>query len=334
MLMDHQPKITLDEIAQQLGLSKTTVSRALSGKGRVSRKTREKVTQLARSLGYAVPPPLKPEAHPTGNLSLVIPHQFVQLDLPFLRRWMGGISRMAGQRGYDLLMCYADESDTGQLQRQLAAGKADGVILSRTLLSDPCLELVRQYAIPCVAAGRLADENALQVSSDYEAAAREMTRMLLQSGARRIAFLGGNLNYTVNADRLAGFRRGITEAGLPLDEALVFTGVETEEQRTDALDAALEQRPDCLLCGDDSLTLSALKGLRQKEISIPEQLRLASLYDSEGLAEASPPITAVHFDAAALGAAACRLLLDFMAGRDVFPRQMLEYQVIFRQSTK
>lgn len=327
-------KLTVEEIARELGVSKTTVSRALSGKGRISAETRARVADFVSGSGYkarAVSPLVRRATH---NLALVIPSHFVRLDLPFLRKCMGGICRMAAQREYDLLLCYADESNTAQLRRQLEAQKVDGVILSRTLTADPCLDLVQEYGVPYAAIGRLAEETALQVDNDQVGAARALTRHLLQTGIRRIAYMSGRINYTVNVDRLLGFRKALEEYGVPEEPDLVFSGVETEEGRLDALEAALERSPECILCGDDCLTFSILKDLRERGISVPEQICLASLYDSEILLDTSPTITAVQFDAETLGATACRILLDALAGREVTSKQMQGFQVILRQSTR
>lgn len=328
-------KLTTAAIAAELGVSKTTVSRALSGKGRISPETRERVEEYVRQAGYtAIGSINKLERHATNNLALVIPHHFVQLDLPFLRKSMGGICRMAAQRGYDILLCYADGENTEQLERQLSANKVDGVILSRTLLDDPCLDLVRQRGVPFVAMGRLRSPAALQVDHDHVGAARELTRLLLQMGLRQIAYLGNREAYTVNMDRLEGYRQALEESGLAVDPGIVFSNVNSDEGRVDALEAALEQKPECLLCGDDNLAFEIMKDLQQRGISVPGQLKLASLYDSEILQNNSPTVTAVQFDAAALGTAACRLLLDAMAGKEVVPRQLQGYQVILRESTK
>lgn len=327
-------KLTVSEIARELGVSKTTVSRALSGKGRISKETRARIFDFVSRSGGEASTAARVPHRATHNLTLVIPSHFVQLDLPFLRKSMGGICRMAAQRGYDILLCYADEGHTEQLERQLAARKMDGVILSRTLVEDPCLDLVRSCGVPYVALGRLEDETALQVDNDQAGAAAEMTRLLLQLGMQRIAYLGGSMSYTVNSQRLQGYLRALEEFGLSPDRSLIRSGIETAEQRTDALDALLEQTPECLLCCDDSAAFSVLKELRQRGIRVPGQLRLASLYDSEILMDTAPTVSAVQFDAAALGTAACRLLLDYLSGKEVTPKQVQGYQVILRESTK
>ena len=337
MTMEEQKnhRLTAGEIARELGISATTVSRALSGKGRVSRETRERVAACAGRMGYAASgADSLLDRHCTNNLALVIPSHFVRLDLPFLRKCMGAVCRMAAQREYDVLMCYADERNTEQLRRQLAARKVDGVILSRTLTEDPCLDLVRQYGVPYVGIGRLEDRTALQADNDQVDAARELTRLLLQMGIRRIAYLGNRYKYTVNVDRMLGFRQALEDYGMAVDESMIFSNVESEEGRRDALEAALEQKPEGLLCGDDSLAFSVLKDLRQRKISVPDDIRLASLYDSEILLDTDPTVTAVQFDADLLGATACRMLLDSMSGRDIPHRTVLGHQVILRESTK
>ena len=324
-------RLTVREIADALSLSMTTVSRSLSGKGRISPETRNRVLEYVNRSGRKAPGSARVQS---GNVTLVVPPRFVHLDLPFLRKCMGGVCRMAAQRDYDVLLCYADETSTSQLERQLEARKTDGVILSQIVQNDPCLELVRQYRIPFVALGRLENDSAVQVDNDHVAAGQEMTDLLLRLGLRRIAFLGGSSRYMVNQDRLEGYRRGMQSFGLEPEEWLVRTGVETAEQLVDAMDRILEQGPECLLCGDDSLTVSAIKELRLRNVNVPRDLRVASLYDSELLESLVPGISAVHFDAAALGASGCRILLDCLAGREVSGRRVAGYQVILRDSTK
>ena len=322
------------EIADALGVSKTTVSRALSGKGRVSEETRAKVFSYAGLTSTDTTAPRTVPQGPTHNLSLVIPKHFVRLDLPFLRKCMGGICTMAAQRGYDLLLCYVSETDTVQLERQLDRHKVDGVILSRTISNDPSVDLLKQYGVPFVAIGRIDDPDIPQADNDQTGAACEMTRLLLQLGTRRIAYLGGSGTYTVNADRLRGFLRGLAEFGITADQSLIRTGLEIDEQRTDALEAVLERHPDCLLCCDDRLAFDVVRELRARHIHIPQDLRVASLYDSELLVGVTPSISAVQFDAERIGSTACRMLLDTLAGKDVAKRQLQGYQVILRESTK
>lgn len=330
----EQNRLTVEKVAAALGVSKTTVSRAVSGKGRVSAKTREQVMEyLKKNNGAEL---LRSLRGPTGtcNLALVIPAHFVQLDLPFLRKCMGGVCHTADQRGYDVLLCYADTLHAPQLERQLADRKVDGVILSRTVENDPCVRLLEKYRVPYVVIGRVDDPNVLQVDNDQKAAAAEMTQLLHRMNLRRIAYMGGSLVYTVNADRLEGFCNATRAAGLAVEEGLIRSEVETQAQRTEALDGLLEQDPQCILCCDDVLAHFVVRDLQRRGIRVPEQIRVASLYDSEILEDMKPSVTAVHFDGAALSAAACRLLLDHLSGKPVSGRLLQGHQLVLRESTK
>ena len=322
---------TQEAVAEALGISKTTVSRAISGKGRIGAETRERVLQYLREIETGN---TSKDAKPTYNLAIVIPSHFVQLDLPFLRKCMGAICRVADQRGYDVLLCYADSVHTAQLERQLAAGKIDGAILTRALKKDPCVSLLKKYGIPFVVMGHQDDPDILQVDNDQIDAALEMTRLLLQLGMKRIAYIGGNLNYAVNANRLAGYLQAFAEAGIVPEAGLYQSDAENAENRMDVIEAVLEYDPECILCCDDNLAAFTAKELQRRGIRIPEQIRLASLYDSEMLLDVHPTVTAVYFDAAALGAAACRLLLDVLARKPVVKKIVQGHQVILRESTK
>lgn len=214
---------------------------------------------------------------------------------------------MADQRGYDLMLCYASNTEYSQLQRQLANHKVDGVILTYAMADDPCIELLRQYETPFVLIGRSEDKTIPQADNDQVAAACEMTRILLQLGAKRIALLVGSTIYAVNTDRIRGYLRGFAEFGVPVDQRLVHSGVESAGQTLDALEAALEQKADCILCGDDEIAFEVRGSCGRGISSCPTICELASLYDSSMLASITPSVSAVQYDAEQLGKTACRM---------------------------
>lgn len=332
MAVKENEKMTIEQVAEALGVSKTTVSRALSGKGRISEKTRAKVFAYmghARTEAVQKDPKVR-----TNNIAMVVPRRFITLDLPFLRKCMGGICTMADQRGYDMLLCYASSTEYTQLQRQLASHKVDGVILTYAMADDPCVDLLRQYDVPFVLIGRSEDKTIPQADNDQVTAACEMTRILLQMGAKRIALLVGSTSYAVNTDRTRGYLRGFAESCVPVDQRLVHSGIESTGQTIDALEAALEQKADCLLCGDDEIAYEVMRELRNRHILVPHDLRVASLYDSSMLASITPSVSAVQYDAEQLGRTACRMLLDRLLGKEMVQRQIEGYQVILRESTK
>ena len=188
--------------------------------------------------------------------------------------------------------------------------------------------------VPYVVIGRCECDQIPQVDNDQVGAAHEMTRLLLRLGARRIALIAGTTTYMVNKDRIHGYLRALPEFGVPEDRRLVQDGVENAAQLADALEALLEQRPDCLLCGDDRLAFDVMQALHARHIRVPQDLQVASLYDSELLTSTMPAVSAVQFDAERLGTAACRMLLDILSRKQTNTRLVEGYQLILRDSTK
>ena len=332
---EGEKKIDISQMAEDLGVSKTTVSRALSGNGRVSEATRARVVQYAKEKNY-VPNMLARGlvTQQSYNISLVFSRQFGNLAAPFLRKTVSAVYDIATRNDYDVLMTMVGEQETSPMQRLLVNRKIDGVILARTLERDPLIPMLQKSGIPFVAIGRPADQDVISVDHDQVGGCRELVSLLLMKGMKRIALLGGTMLYTVNMSRLEGFKQAYDMMDQKIDESLLFLELETDDLRMQAVSQALERKPDCILCMDDRLTLLAMNMLKQQGVRVPQDIRVASLYDSSALAESSPAITAVQFDAYALGRKATQQLLQALKGREVETRVELGYQVSMRESTK
>ena len=126
--------LTIGDIAQELGVSKTTVSRAISGKGRIGEETRRKVLAYIEEHNYSPNVVAKGLAqNKTFNLGLVLPGDYNIVELPFFQKCMLGISRTASEAGYDVLISMVTSDNITQLQRAVTNRKIDGAILTRTL---------------------------------------------------------------------------------------------------------------------------------------------------------------------------------------------------------
>ena len=304
--------VDIGTIAAALGVSKTTVSRAISGNGRVGAATRQRVQDYVKEHNYT------PSVMARGlamrcsyNISLVISKQFSDFEMPFLRKTMRSVYQVAEDSDYDVLLTLVGENETRPVERLLDNRK-----------------------MPFVAIGRPEDPTVMSVDHDQVGGCRELTSLLLMKGMKRIALLGGTMLYTVNMSRLEGFKQAYDMMNQKIDESLLFLELETDDLRMQAVSQALERKPDCILCMDDRLTLLAMNMLKQQGVRVPQDIRVASLYDSSALAESSPAITAVQFDADALGRKATQQLLQALKGREVETRVELGYQVSMRESTK
>ena len=328
-------RMNISSIAAELGISKTTVSRAISGKGRVNEATRARVQEYIRLHHYQPSMLARGLAeNRTYNIAMVISRQFSTLDLPFLRKSMSAIYELASQNDYDVLLTMVGERETAPMTRLLNNRKIDGAILTRTLESDPLIPILKASGLPFVAIGSPADPDVLQVDNDQIGGCRELTALLLMKGLHRIALLGGSMLYTVNQSRLEGFRQAYEQAGLVMDESLLFLELESESQRVHAIEHALAAAPDCILCMDEDVTGLVMRMLKRRGVRVPQDVKIASLYDSEELLTYSTPVTAVQFDAAQLGHVAVRQLIAAMEGQPVEKRVELGFQVVLRDSTK
>lgn len=220
------------------------------------------------------------------------------------------------------------------MQHLLVNRKIDGVILARTLERDPLIPMLQKSGIPFVAIGRPADQDVISVDHDQVGGCRELVSLLLMKGLHRIALLGGSMLYTVNQSRLEGYKQAHDRACCKIDESLLFLELESDDLRTSAVELAVQRGADCILCMDDQVALLALSTLRQLNLRVPQDIRLASLYDNENLVNTVPPITAVQFNADILGLKATQQLLCALQGQPVETRMELGYQVSLRESTQ
>ena len=184
---EGEKKIDISQMAEDLGVSKTTVSRALSGNGRVSEATRARVVQYAKEKNY-VPNMLARGlvTQQSYNISLVFSRQFGNLAAPFLRKTVSAVYDIATRNDYDVLMTMVGEQETSPMQRLLVNRQIDGVILARTLERDPLIPMLQKSGIPFVAIGRPADQDVISVDHDQVGGCRELVSLLLMKGLHRI----------------------------------------------------------------------------------------------------------------------------------------------------
>lgn len=328
-------RITIDQVAEALGVSKTTVSRAISGKGRISETTRRKVLDYIEECDYRPNLIARGLAQSrTFNICVVMPEDYHLSDLSFFQRALVGIQQFAGERDYDILLCIGKEEECKDLARILTNRKVDGVILLRTYRKDRQIELLREEGLPFVAVGETDYPGVYQVDHDQRAACRELTRRLLPEADSKIALLGGRESLMITRIRLEGFRDACREAGREVPRDLVYLNLESRQAADLAVDTVLDKKVRGIICMDDVICSWALQKLRQEKKKIPRDVWIASFYNSWVLENTDPAVSALSFDARELGREACRKLFHLMDEDEVQQRTILPYQVILRESTK
>lgn len=325
--------MSIRKLAQSLGLSVSTVSRALNGYADVNPDTRERVAQAARDIGYRP----HPVAHRlatgrTGAVALVSPvlgssrfdNSFAQL--------MHGVTSQLETAGYYLLSMAlpGEESELPALQRLLDAGMVDGLILTRTRPRDARVSLLQARGIPFVTHGRtLHNEPHAWVDTDNERAMLLAVGRLVSLGHRRIAMINGPGELSFALLRRQGFMRGIQSAGLdPSLCPIVHSELTAAAAQSAALDllnpSDRSHRPSAIVCANDVLALGAAMACRQSGLRVGHDVSLTGYGNSESAEFADPPLTTVDHQVFESGAHLAALLLRRMAGEPAAELHELE----------
>lgn len=323
--------LTIEDIAEALGISKTTVSRSISGKGRIGEETRQRVLRYIRENNYKPSPLAKGLAQSrTYNIGWAMPGDSTVTDAPFFLRCTIGIAKEAAPMDYDILNVLMHDKDISQLQRVVENRKVDGVILGRTLMSDPGVAFLKKSKIPFVVIGSTQEKNVIQIDNDHIRACRELTSALVKKGIKKIALIGGDMSHVVNQTRQKGFQEGVKE--LASEKVLYYTDCEEREDIQKAVVDAVKKRTECLVCMDDRICYNALYKLHSENISIPDEIKIASFYDSQIIANNRPAITALQYDPKELGMVACRTLLKVISGEEAEEKVLLGYELRMTES--
>lgn len=315
--------MSIRKLAQSLGLSVSTVSRALNGYSDVNAATRERVAQAARDIGYRP----HPVAHRlatgrTGAVALVSPvlgssrfdNSFAQL--------MHGVTSELEASGYYLLSMALppQEGELPALERLLDAGVVDGLILTRTRPRDARVSMLQSRGVPFVTHGRtLHNEPHAWVDTDNERAMLLAVGRLVSLGHQRIAMINGPGELTFALLRRQGFLQGITSAGLDPNQCPVvhseLTAAAAQAVALDLLNPPQRaMRPTAIVCANDVLALGAAMACRHSGLRVGKDVSLTGYGNSESAEFADPPLTTVDHQVFESGAHLAALLMRRMAG--------------------
>lgn len=335
MEQSNEKKLTISDVAEALGVSKTTVSRAISGKGRIGKDTRERVLAYIEKYNY------KPNVLAKGlaklktyNIGVMLPEDYTVVDLPFFQSCLIGIEETAISMDYDILLTMSRGRDCAQLMRMVENHKVDGVILMRTFTEDAHVEYLMTQNIPFVTVGSSNYQGIIQVDNDHRSACRELISILLMKDMKRIGLIGGIESHVVTQSRIQGYMDAHEQAGVPVNQETMYVNIEKEVMIERAVEKILEQGVDCIVCMDDAVCIHVLNKLRKEKIAIPGEMKVASFYDSSILRNNLPSITSLSFNARELGMVTCKVLMELIDGNTVKPRTLLGYEVILKDSTK
>ena len=338
--------MNLKQLSELLELSQTTISRALNGYPEVSEQTRLKVAEAARRHGY------KPNSNArklatgrAGSIGYVLPvGRNVDLD-PHFVEFLSGLGEHALAREVDLSLTPAPYERESEAYHRIAASRSvDGVYLSSMRNDEHRIALVRKLRIPFLAHGRAlvpADGYAF-VDIDNEGAFRDATRLLLQLGHTRLAYINGDTDFAFAVHRLNGAMRAMKDHGLPAGNLQHHSAAMNEENgyrlaMTLFRDVKPTERPTGVLSASMFTTLGMVRAFNQLGLSMPDDVSIITHDDVFPFLKPESftvPLTTTRSSIRAAGARICERLVDIISGVETDPVQEIwPVELIVRATT-
>ncbi len=313
--MKQSTPSTLRTLADQIGLSVSTVSRILSGQAsryRISPRTAERVLAKARRLRIA-PNPLARglKVNKTLTIGLVIP----DISNPFFAGIARSVETEAASRGYSTILCDTQD-DTGREKeaiRVLRDRKVEGLVICPVGQSSQHLRIFESDPVPIVLVDRyFSDLKVPFVASDNVRGAYEATRYLLARGHRRIACIQGLAGTSPNTLRIRGYRLALADHRVPFRSSLIVGNSFSLQNGYDQTRRLLDQRPDltAIFAFSNLIALGALRALSENRRSVPKDISVLCFDDQPYCAYLAPPMTTIEQNNAELGRRAVTLLFD------------------------
>ncbi|MFT7034982.1 MAG: LacI family transcriptional regulator [Cyclobacteriaceae bacterium] len=313
-------KITIHDIARELKIDSSTVSRALSNSSRVKQQTKGLVDEMAQKLGYQ--PNIMASnfrKNKSNTIGVIVP----RISRHFFSSVIEGIDDVAYGEGYNLVICQSmDEIEREKdLIKTLLANQVDGVLISISMETQSVEHLIQleEKGIPMVLFDRVHDElkSSKVVIDDYEASF-QATEHLIKNGARRIAHFAGPTDVSIYSGRLNGYKKALEKYGLEAEGELILTSRLMDEDGIHCAEELMKlpQLPDAIFVANDIAAIAAMKLLKSKGIRIPEDIAIVGFSNEPIASVMEPSLTTMDQPGFDIGKEASRLLLDQIKNPD------------------
>ena len=332
--VDFMSKVTIYDVAHVADVSLATVSRVLNNPEKVKPKTRERVLAAINELGY------RPNAIARGlasrrstNVGLIVP----TCSRASVSEMIDGVADIADKYRYSVFLNVThNENDIAtNVWQNMIASQVDGVLMMADKISEEEIERLANDTVPTVLLSVKDLEGRLPaVLIDYELAAYEATKKLIENGNKDIAFITSNSHYAMNDLKEQGYRRAIEEAGL---EPRILGLYNKFENSLDSFKDffANNQAPDAALAVRDSVAVMFMNAAIEHGISVPDELEIIGFQNTKYAIMSRPQLSTINIPTYDIGAVAMRLLTKLMKEEEVTETQItLPHSFVWRNTTK
>lgn len=331
-------RVTMDDIAKRVGVSKTTVSRILNQKDvQVSAETRQKVLDAVRELDY----------HPnelarglkmseTNVIGIILSN----LRNPFWSMVLDGVEEACNQMGYHLMICNSGED--GDLEKEYIKGlqrrRVDGIIINPTVQNRELFTEMVDQGFPLILINRkLHGLHASTVAMDNVQGASLAVEHLLRLGRRRIALITyDSTGISTWTERIQGYKETLLRHGYGEESFIIQSVKQVDGAAVPAVVEMLRgaQRPDAIFSTNNLLTLEIMEALREVDVRVPEDIALVGYDETVWAKHMNPPLTTVSQPARDMGKIAVETLIETIKSKRVYPRTIvLPPELIIRRSS-
>jgi len=329
--------VTIKDIAKKLGVSPSTISKALSDKKDVSAATKEKVKKAVRKSGYfpnSIAQALVTKT--TKTIGLVTPY----LGNPTLIERVKGIQEAAFASHHILISCLNEGSveEEGEQIKALLSRRVDGIIITPVKYDEKLVEIIKKAAVPFVFMSEMINGISCDFTGDDDYnGGRLAAEHLVSLGHKRIAYFGTLSGVYSNKEVLKGYRKVLKEKAIKYDKNLITRGNHDkkvlEKNLTRVL--ALKNPPTAIFAWSDIMAIGILENLKQRKIKVPQDISLMGYDNMDFLSVFHIPLTTISQPNYQIGYTAAQLLLERIEkGTEFPPRKIIHKpELVVREST-
>jgi DNA-binding LacI/PurR family transcriptional regulator len=331
--------VTIKDIARILGISKSTVSRALTEHSDVNAETRKKVLAIAQELQYqrnSIALNLKKQR--TNTVGVIIP----ETGNPFFSRAVSGIQKIANDQGYNVMVCQSNECYVTEksILKSLLATQVDGLLISISRETDNTdhFETLLQKKIPVVFFDRICKAlDTSQVFTDNYDIAFEATQYLIRKGCTRIATITGPRHLYTSFNRFQGYMDALTKNNLEFNPDYLLLA----DFRKESIQAYthhlinLPERPDAIFAMNDLIAIEMMHIIKKQGLRVPHDIAILG-FNNELISQfVEPSLSTIEHPAHDIGAAAAGILLSQIKDPDTKPqKKLIRSRLVIRESTE
>lgn len=308
---------TLKDIAKKAGVAPSTVSRVINDSSRISKETKAKVKKIMDEMGYHpninARNLVKQRSH---NLGLVIPYSTEEaFSDPFYSEILRAIGVLAHSKGFNLLLLTSngEEEEKETVLKAVRGKQIDGVLLLRAKKNDQLIKKLAEINFPFVIVGRPeAKDKYYWVNNDNIAASEKIVDYLISQGHKNIAIILGDNSYTINRDRLKGYKNSFAKNNLEVKENLIVQSAQIDHQSIYRIaQEIIKKNPEitAFYGMSDTIAYTIIQALNDLKIKVPEAVSIVGFNNNPMSKIISPPLTTVDINTYLLGNKATELLI-------------------------